>query len=104
MEIVMRCRQMILAVTLTLMGSLSCEAQVQIDVSKITCEQFLLFKITDPQKLAIWLNGYHHGKTGKTIVETEVLKDDYQKVKDHCYGHFQQPIMEAIEAAIKAKK
>ena len=100
----MHFQSMMLAVALTVSGALSCEAQVQIDVSKITCEQFLLFKVTDPQKLAIWLSGYHHGKSGQTIVETEVLKEDYQKVKDHCYAHFQQPVMEAIEAAIKAKK
>ena len=32
-------------------------AQVMLDVSKITCEQFAGYKITTPQNIAIWLSG-----------------------------------------------
>jgi hypothetical protein len=40
-----------------------------LDVSKISCEQFSGYKITDPQKIAIWLSGYYHGKQGSTILD-----------------------------------
>jgi acid stress chaperone HdeB len=38
-------------------GSIA-SAQVTVDVAKITCDQFTLYKITDPQNIAIWLSGY----------------------------------------------
>jgi hypothetical protein len=34
-------------------------AQVTIDVSKITCEQYLGFKVADPRDIGIWLSGYY---------------------------------------------
>jgi HdeA/HdeB family protein len=39
-------------------------AQVTLDVSKITCDQYTSHKITSPQNIAIWLSGYYHGKRG----------------------------------------
>ena len=42
------------------------QAQVTVEVSKITCEEFASYKIIDPEKIAIWLSGYYHGKQGNT--------------------------------------
>jgi acid stress chaperone HdeB len=33
-------------------------AQVSLDVSKITCDQFSRYTITDPKNIALWLSGY----------------------------------------------
>jgi acid stress chaperone HdeB len=43
-------------------------AQVTIDVAKINCEQFATSKVANPDRIAIWLNGYFHGKRGDMIV------------------------------------
>ena len=43
-------------------------AQVTVDVSKITCDQFNGYKVTNPKNIAIWLSGYYHGKRGETTV------------------------------------
>ena len=37
-------------------------AQVTIDVSKITCEQLVLYQITNSENIAVWLHGYYSGK------------------------------------------
>ena len=34
------------------------QAQVTIDVSKITYKQFRSYAITDPNNIALWLSGY----------------------------------------------
>jgi len=34
------------------------QAQVTLDVSKVTCEQYNAHKITNPQNIAIWVNGH----------------------------------------------
>ena len=33
------------------------QAQVTVDVSKITCDQFVEYKIADPKQIATWING-----------------------------------------------
>ena len=41
--------------------SVNARAQVVIDVSKITCDQFATYKIENPKYIVIWLSGYYHG-------------------------------------------
>ena len=80
------------------------QAQVQVDVSKITCEQFLLFKVADPRDIGIWLSGYYHGKQGTTVVDMQNLKDTGEKVKDYCRGNLQQPVMKGVETVLGVGK
>jgi hypothetical protein len=40
----------------------STQAQVVVDVSKITCDQFVHAKIATPLYLAAWLSGYYNAK------------------------------------------
>jgi regulator of protease activity HflC (stomatin/prohibitin superfamily) len=44
------------------------QAQVSIDVAKITCDQFAAYRITDPRNIAIWLSGYYNGKCDNTVM------------------------------------
>jgi len=87
-----------------LIGTQPLQAQVTIDVSKITCEQYILFKVTDPQKIAIWLSGYHHGKRETTVVETQTFAEFSEKTKDYCRGNLTMPVMQAVDALIAGKK
>ena len=82
----------------------SVQAQVSIDVSKISCEQFILFKVTDPQKIAIWLSGYYHGKNQNTVVDTQTFAEFSDKTKDYCRANFSMPVMQAVETLIAAGK
>jgi hypothetical protein len=74
------------------------QAQVTLDVSKITCDQFTLYKITDPQNIAIWLSGYYHGQRNTTTVDTQQLAGNLQKIKDYCNLHTQETVMKAVES------
>ena len=49
-----------------LVGLQSVQAQVTIDITKITCNEFPAGQLTDSRSLAIWLNGYVNGTRGKT--------------------------------------
>jgi hypothetical protein len=75
-------------------------AQVTIDVAKITCDQWLLFKVTDPRNISLWLSGYYHGKRGVTVVDRQALRDNEDKVKDYCRGHLDMPVMQAVETML----
>lgn len=75
------------------------QAQTTIDVSKITCEQFLLMTVAPPDYVAIWLSGYYHGKRNDTIIDVQKLKDNAQKVRSHCLYN-KGKLMEAVEKVL----
>ena len=72
-------------------------AQVTVDVAKITCDQFTLYKITDPQNIAIWLSGYYHGLHKTTVIDTQALSDNLRKIKDYCNLKPAETLFKAVE-------
>src|SRR6266446_7064133 len=72
-------------------------AQVTLDVSKITCEQYNAYKITNPQNIAIWVNGYYHGKRGDVTLETQGLVENARKLRDYCRRNPQTLVIQAVE-------
>ena len=78
-------------------------AQVTLDVAKITCDQFTGYKITNPQNISIWLSGYYNGQRGNTILDTQELTANAQKLRDYCIMHPEVPILRAVEALVTAK-
>ena len=73
------------------------QAQVAIDISKITCEQYVLFKVADPQHIAIWLSGYYNGKRNNMVVDVAQLKLNAEKVMRYCEANFKGTVVEAVE-------
>jgi len=41
-----------------LAASSMASAQVTVDVSKITCDEFVKYDIADPRQIAAWISGY----------------------------------------------
>jgi acid stress chaperone HdeB len=74
-------------------------AQTTIDVAKITCEQFVLMTVAPPDYLAIWLNGFYHGKRNNTVIEVQQFKDNAEKVKRYCLYN-KGTLMEAVEKVV----
>ena len=68
-----------IAIAIALGASPAAQAQVTVDVAKMTCGQFATYKVTSPKNIAIWLNGYHHGVRGDTVVDTHLLDEDTKK-------------------------
>jgi acid stress chaperone HdeB len=55
-------------ILITFIATLSADAEVSVEVSKITCEQYLTFSVASPRDINIWLSGYYHGKQGSTLL------------------------------------
>ena len=73
------------------------QAQVTLDISKITCEQDNAYKITNPQNIAIWVSGYYHGKRGDVTLDTQRLVENARKLRDYCRRNPQTLVMQAVE-------
>ena len=76
------------------------QAQVMVDVSKITCEQFRGYAITDPNNIALWLSGYYNGQRNNTIIKVESFKENLEKVKDYCITNQKVTVMQAVSAVL----
>ena len=93
----MRFKLVAAACVLVLAPCLPARSQVTLDVTKITCEQFTLYKITDPKNIAIWLSGYYHGKRDSTTVDTQQLAANLKKITDYCIMKPQETVWHAVE-------
>lgn len=78
-------------------------AQVTLDLAKVSCDQWAGYKITNPQNIALWLSGYYHGKRGNTVLDTQGLTADVQKLRDFCITNPQLPVMQAVEKLMADK-
>jgi acid stress chaperone HdeB len=85
-------------VAMALSASLPLSAQVTINVAKIDCQQFATYKIAHPDRVAIWLNGYFHGKRGDLTVDTQELAGNTDKLQEYCLKNPDVPLMQAVEA------
>ena len=79
-------------------------AQVTVDLSKVTCEQWSGYKITNPQNIALWLSGYYNGKRDNTVIDTQELAAENKKLRDFCITNPQMPVMQAVEKLMGASK
>jgi len=85
-------------------ATVSAQAQVSIDVSKITCDQYVHDKIPTPDfasfsavgslearamlsrwLIAAWLSGYSHAKRTNLIIDLESFEENVNKLTNYCY-------------------
>ena len=57
----MRSWRIMLGPALALIGLQAVQAQVTIDITKITCDQYLAGELTGANTLSKWLSGYVNG-------------------------------------------
>jgi acid stress chaperone HdeB len=87
----------ILGTGLALIGLQAAQAQVTIDITKITCNQFLGSAITDPHTLGVWPNGYVNGERGKKIIDP--LFPGHISLGHYCQSHMDALLLDAARNA-----
>ena len=94
----MKLRLLLTSALLLFMQMPTMQAQVTVDVVKITCEQLL--QAATPltsREILLWLSGYYHGKHDNTIIEPNTLKNNEDKLTDYCFGHGDTTVMDAVK-------
>ena len=96
----------VLGLLLAVASASSAKAQATIDVSKITCDQYVHSKIATPNYIAAWLSGYYNAKRNNRLIDTQALQDNVSKLQNYCYEekNFKVPVMKAIEEVFGKKK
>ena len=75
-------------------------AQVTIDVSKITCDQYVLDQVTDFRTITAWLDGFYSGRRNNTVIDVQALGRIADKVEEYCRSHRDMALMQAIETTL----
>jgi acid stress chaperone HdeB len=75
-------------------------AQVMLDVSKVTCWQFVTYKVTSPKYLAVWLSGYDHGRRGDAVIDMQRVVENAAKLEEYCTKNPDVPMMQAAETVL----
>ena len=74
------------------------QAQVTIDVVKITCEQLRMAALPfNSRDIVLWLSGYYHGKHDNTIIEPIAIQRDENKLNTYCFEHGETSVMDALK-------
>ncbi len=81
-------------------------AQVTVDTSKITCDQFVHGKIGNPRVVAAWVSGFYNAKKDNTVIDLKGFEAYLTKMEKFCYDekNFSLPLMQAVEQVLGTKK
>ncbi len=85
------------AISFLLTANSIAQAQVTIDVSKITCDEFVKYEIADPKQIAAWISGYNHGIHNNPIVDQQKVLQTTNKVEQYCFEHPDALVMKAVD-------
>jgi acid stress chaperone HdeB len=83
-------------------GLPAAQAQVTIDITKITCHEFLDGQLTDSNTLSVWLNGYVNGVRGKTLIDP--LSGGRISLVHYCEDHANALVLDAARNVFGADK
>ena len=86
---------------LALFSGSPAHAQVTIDASKVTCDQFVHAKVGAPRTVAAWLSGFYQAKRDNAVIDKQTFEANLSKLMAFCYDekNFSIPVMQAIERA-----
>ena len=84
-------------VMIILPATANAQASLLVDVAKISCDQFLTYKITDPRYIGAWYSGYYSAKRGSTVVDLQGLEVAYDKLRNYCILNPTVTVMQAVE-------
>jgi len=72
------------------------KAQVVLDLSKITCGQYLDADVDDQMFISSWLSGYFHSEANTPSVDLKATKKNHGVIKAHCAAAKKETLMNAV--------
>jgi acid stress chaperone HdeB len=93
-----------LGAMIALVATPAAQAQVTVDVEKITCKQFLLDQVAPTKIIAVWLSGYYSGKRSNTVIDIGAMEKNADKVQDYCRLNLDTTVMDAVKNTLGVGK
>ena len=74
----------------------------EVDMSKLTCKEVGALSAAKTIGVAMWVNGYIHGKAGNAMVDSDRAHANAQKVAAACKKNPDATVASVIEALAKS--
>jgi acid stress chaperone HdeB len=75
--------------------------QIKIDMSLMTCKQFLSSDAERQQMIAAWMSGYFHASTGLAVLDFNRFARNRKAVANYCKKAGGETLMSAIQKNAK---
>jgi hypothetical protein len=95
-----------LALALVFAGSLcagAAQAQVMIDMQRVTCADFLAMTPSNAALTAAWLSGWFNQKMGYTTVDLKAYERNVENVTKWCGSNPKETLMSGLQRATSPK-
>jgi hypothetical protein len=79
------------------------QAQVDIDMGRITCGELLALPEGRADVFAAWMSGWVHQKIGRTDVDLVAFNKNISNVKSWCAAHKSESVMRGLYDALGIK-
>ena len=102
----MRIRLVIVATAFAILAAPGAQAQMTVDLAKITCRQYLfdsLISANSPM-VAAWLGGYFNGKRNNTVIDIGAFRKNKDVVEDYCRLNQDLTVMDVATKALGLDK
>jgi hypothetical protein len=98
MEVTVKARLLLTSALFLFAQTPTVQAQVTVDVVKITCEQLSMEQLPfNSRDVIMWLSGYYHREHNNTVIEPGAIKRDYNNLDQYCYQHGEMTVMDAVK-------
>jgi hypothetical protein len=95
-----------LIVALAVAGALApalSQAQVKIDMTRITCGEMLAMPATDQADFAAFMSGWFAQKSNRTFIDLGLFQKNVSNVKDWCSSNPSESVMAGLQRAVDKK-
>ncbi|EJC75104.1 hypothetical protein Rleg10DRAFT_3668 [Rhizobium leguminosarum bv. trifolii WSM2012] len=72
------------------------------DMSKLTCKEVASMAPARIVGVAMWVNGYVHGKAGNPMIDGEKAHANAEKIAAYCKSNSSATVAAALEAVTKS--
>jgi acid stress chaperone HdeB len=95
-----------LASALAMIAAPNAQAQITVDLGKVTCKQYLFDNLisSNAPMVAAWLSGYFNGKRNNTVLDISTFKKNKDVVEDYCRMNQDVTLMDAATKALGLDK
>lgn len=79
------------------------QAQVKIDMTKITCGEVLAMPADDRSDFAAFMSGWFSQKSGRTFIDVGLFQKNSASVMNWCAGNKSESVMAGLQRAFDKK-
>ncbi|WP_457797990.1 HdeA/HdeB family chaperone [Methylocystis sp. S23] len=79
------------------------QAQVKIDMTKITCGEVLAMPAEDQSDFAAFMSGFFAQKSGRTFIDTALFQKNVASVMEWCAANKSESVMAGLQRAFEKK-